>query len=143
MKITQKQFLADVMHEIETLKKHATAKEKSKLDIEYLRPYNAEHCIYGQMTGDCRTPRALHLMKKSCVRIFDLKKDDLYPATPLKQVVKQLNGPFEEQGWTPGVIMEFRRDWKYLSALEGYIQLRRNNAGVIAYIKGEIDTLKL
>jgi hypothetical protein len=139
-------FLRDVMHEIEMLKKHATKAEKNRLNFDELRPYNAERCIYGQMTGDCRTKRAHKLMKLSCVRTFDLSDTDIEKGMHMKTVLKHLNGPFESQGWKGALSYNSRltnREWKYLSALEGYIQLHLNNKKIIQYIKGEIDTLNL
>ena len=66
------EFLADVRHEVEMLKKNATEKELGKLDFEDLDPHNAKLCIYGQMTGRCSSERAKILMDKSCIRQMDL-----------------------------------------------------------------------
>jgi hypothetical protein len=142
-------FLQDVIHEIEMLKKHATKREKDNLSYAFLNPSHASACIYGQMTGDCRTPRAHKLMQISCIRTFDLTggKKDLTIGMHMKTVLKYVNGPFASQGWGEQQLFNkkiHRRDYHYLSALEGYIMLRRkNNEKIIQYIKGEIDTLKL
>lgn len=145
----KKDFLRDVMHEIEMLKKHSTKAEKNRLNFDKFSPHVAQQCIYGQITGDCRSKRAHELMELSCVKIFDLSASDcdiIYESMHMNTVLKYVTGPFKSQGWDkplsyiPKLI---NRYFDYLSVLEGYIQLDRNNKEIIQYIKGEIDTLNL
>lgn len=144
----KKDFLRDVMHEIEMLKKHGTKAEKNRLNFDKFSPNSAQQCIYGQMTGDCRSKRAHKLMELSCVRIFDLSASDcdIHESMHMNTVLKYVNGPFKSQGWDkpftyiPKLIYRY---FNYLSVLEGYIKLDRNNKEIIEYIKGEIDTLNL
>jgi hypothetical protein len=42
---------------------HATEEEKGRLDLETLDPGHYELCVYGQMTGDCYSERALELLR--------------------------------------------------------------------------------
>lgn len=143
-KITKTQFLADVTHEIEMLKLHATEEEKRKLNINRFSPNRAETCIYGQMTGDCRTDRAFSLMELSCTRTFDLQESDLCQNDSFTTIQKLINGAFKGQGWDSTDNNINSRSWRYLSALEGYIQINYgSHANILSYIKGEIDTLKL
>lgn len=58
-----------VVMEARNLKVHATQEERAKLDFEELHPDSAYSCIYGQMTGDCHTPRALRLLEL-CARPY-------------------------------------------------------------------------
>lgn len=69
-KITKKQFLSDVMHEIEMLKEHATLVEKERLDFKQFDPADIQCCIYGQLTGSCESNRAKELMDLSCIRVL-------------------------------------------------------------------------
>jgi len=145
MKVTQKQFLADVMHEIEMLKKHATIEEKEALNFNLFDPFFESTCIYGQLTGNCRSERSKELMGLSCTRVMNLD----FGASELKgytfrKIVSKINGEYKGQTWGGKGFTLLHRDWSYLSALEGYINLSKaKNKQIIAYIKGEIDTLKL
>jgi hypothetical protein len=61
----RKVFNEMVSKEINHLRTHATAEEKSKLDFISFDYQDHEHCIYGQMTGDCFSDRAKELMPKT------------------------------------------------------------------------------
>ncbi len=137
-KITKKQFLADVMHEIEMLKKHATPEEIGRLDFGKFDPKIVYGCIYGQMTHNCSSPRAHALMDMSCIRQMNLPSGAWNLSDMVfTKVVDMINGPYDKRTWSTS-----RRNWSYLSALEGYINLKgAKNKEIIAYLKGEIPTL--
>lgn len=140
-KITKKQFLADVMHEINMLKLHATTIEKGKLDFYYFNPESPRNCIYGQITGDCRSSRAKQLIDTCCIRVIDTTLRNVNKGS--FDLIKDLiNGEYTGQMWDS---TGSRKTWVHLSSLEGYIQLENTevNRNIIAYIKGETDTLKL
>ena len=148
-KISKQQFFKDVRHEIEMLKTHATKEEKNALNFTDFNPVEIYNCIYGQMTGDCRSLRAKELMDLSCVRVMDLvhgvdsDEDNNFvfdsPKFTINGLYNSANTWFGYQG--NGI---YARSWKHLSALEGYINLKNaKNKNVIAYIKGEIDKLIL
>jgi len=145
-KITKKQFLADVMHEIDMLKKHATQAEVSRLDFHLFNPSDYNQCIYGQLTGDCRSLRAKDLMDVSCIRTFDLTGDTdavINENLTFAKAKASINGIYDGSPWT-GDRGEANRSFYYLSALEGYIALKdAKNKEIIAYLKGETDTLTL
>ncbi len=65
-KVTKEQFLKNVVQEVNNIKKYATKSEINKLDFDNLIPDSHSRCIYGQMTGDCRSSRASNLIYKSC-----------------------------------------------------------------------------
>ncbi len=142
MKITKKQFLADVMHEIDALKANADENEINKLNFENFDPISPSHCIYGQMTGNCCSPRAKELMDKCCIRELDLTKiDGDINERDFIEVKEMVNGAYSGRTWRND---GNGRSYYYLSSLEGYIQLGHSkNKGIIAYLKGERKTLSL
>ena len=71
-----KQQIPAVIREIETLREHATAEEKARLDYIAFDPNNGRTCIYGQMTGHCNSERANELMGLSTYESL-LRDDDL------------------------------------------------------------------
>jgi hypothetical protein len=151
--ITKAQFLNEVKHEIDSLKKHATKAELSRLNFRTFDPNFATDCIYGQMTGTCASRRAKQLMDKSCVRIFDtssIGSDSLDDISNFNSLKKYINGKYTDISWREATAFsksignEFGRDYDYLSALEGYIQTKgAKNKEILEYLKGERETLKL
>lgn len=143
--ITKEEFLADVMHEIDMLKKHATQKEKNNLDFSEFNPMYPNSCIYGQLTGACDSKRAKSLMNKSCIRVMHLKSGVVeLLGKPFSKIKHKINGKYTKQTWDPENTTWGERCYQYLSSLEGYISLSNaKNKQIIKYIKGEIDTLKL
>lgn len=140
MKITKKQFLSDVMHEINMLKQHATAKELSRLNFDAFNPGHSENCVYGQMTFDCESDRAKELMDVSCIRQMNLKYGfaDIDNCS-FSEASNFINGQYDGNTWCGSM-----RNWSYLSALEGYINLKDSkNKEIIAYMRGESKTLTL
>ncbi len=141
-KITKKQFLADVRHEIDMLKLHATDAEKSRLDFSDFDPESPYNCIYGQMCGDCENIHAKELMSKACIRVFDRRSRTQLEliSGPIIDSIRWVNGAYNAQMWDG----DNRIGYQYLSALEGYILTEGSkNKSIISYIKGETNTLTL
>jgi len=138
--ITEEQFLADVMYEIESLRKHATEKEKSKLNFERFDPNSINHCIYGQITGICTSDRAKELIDLGCKRVFsDNWAEKFKDSQKYQEFIPYLNGEYNGQGW-----YKFGRSLTHITALEGYIYAKDAKIKeIIAYIKGETDKLEL
>lgn len=118
---TKKAFFKEVKKEIDNLKLKATQEEIDMLDFSMLDSDNRFQCIYGQMTGYCESERALELTPKKYddtgwgLDFSDAKKNSVFTQT--------------QPNFTP---------------LEVYISmLNSNNADVIKYLKGEIETLNL
>lgn len=136
--ITKAQFLKDVKHEIDMLKKYATEEEKYNLNFRRFSSSNVHECIYGQLTGNCSSIRAKQLMDLSCIRVLSdnpIKRNGI----SFEILKKYINGKYTGQDWEDG-----DRGLDYLSSLEGYINLDdAKNEQIIQYIKGEIDTLTL
>lgn len=146
----KEQFLKDVMHEIEMIKLHADQEEKNRLDFGSFNPEYATDCIYGQMTGSCRSARAKKLMELSCIRVMDIDNSNFTRGISIEDDDFQINGEYTGQTWGESYIsgsegtFRWGRDFRYLSALEGYIFSKEaKNEEIIKYLKGEIDTLEL
>jgi hypothetical protein len=145
-RVTKKQFLADVMHEIELLRLNSTEAERANLNFSQFDPEKPSKCIYGQMTGDCESKRAKELMDISCKRVFNIVNGpngngatDLLNKT-FSDIKHWINGDYKGQTWNG----DGERTYRYLSALEGYINLNSaKNQDILHYIKGEIKTLSL
>lgn len=134
--ITKKQFLSDVRHEIDALKANATDAEKRKLDFDDFDPEDPDCCIYGQMTGFCRSIRAKELMDLACIRVVENPYDNDFKTW--EKVNGCVNGEYT------GQMYQEYSNFTHLSTLEAYIYMSEANSGnVIAYIKGETDTLTL
>ena len=140
---TKKQFFQEVTDEIENIKKFATDKEKQKLDFDNFDPDFLTSCIYGQLTGDCESDRAIKLIRKCCKRYFHFEENDLYFSfddKTFKDVKIDINGIEMPDDF----ILDNLRNYEYHSLLEGFIRLRNaNNKNIISYIKGDKEKLIL
>lgn len=120
MTYTFEDLKADVKKEAEALRVHATGEEREMLRVEDLDPKHPERCCYGLMTGECDSGRASELIQK-CTTVFLIY-------THHENEVEVAEG--------------FK---KYkLSPIEHYIGLpNAKNANLIAYLRGETETLDL
>lgn len=143
--VTKEEFLSDVAHEVQMLKEHATLEEINKLDFDDFNNHKTNRCIYGQMTGDCRTIRAKELMDVACIRVMNVE-DGTRNCTNWDDDFK-INGVYNGQTWqfiTSVCDGFYRRDWSHLSALEAYICLHDAKVeNIYSFLKGEVDTLEL
>lgn len=118
---TFEQLKEDVRKEAEALRVHATKEERERLDIETMEPYDFNLDIYGQMTGGSESARATEL-KQQCAPVFvdgDIQS--------LKAI--GVHKCFTEASWTP---------------IEYYtIGAEARNSNLIAYLRGETETLEL
>ncbi len=141
----KEEFLKDVMHEINMLKQHATKEEKKNLNFDSFNPITPKQCIYGQMTGNCYTKRAKELMDLSCIKVMDLEEgvreiEDV----SIEDEAFAINGKYTGQAWRGDAGTYYDRNYKHLSALEGYICTKNaKTEEILSYIKGEINTLSL
>lgn len=62
--MTRKEFLEDVVNEVNHLIDNTTQDEKDMLREKTFNPNIYSNCIYGQMTGDCDSDRAKELIPK-------------------------------------------------------------------------------
>jgi hypothetical protein len=106
--------------EATNLKQHLTEWEKQKLNKYDFNPNSTYSCIYGQITGDCASLRAIELAKL-CIG---------------KVSVKQVDGT--------RISTTKPKDNFRFSPLEVYIyQYGGSGEKIIDYLKGETDTLEL
>ena len=117
--------------EAEALRKHATQEEKDKLNIDDVSPGDIQKCFYGLMTGGCFSLRANFLIV-SCAKPFSRW------ITRYKRSYVQT---FRYNRYS-GNRMYFTPLEYYI--YQAYTQNQRGSiANLIAYIKGESDTLEL
>jgi hypothetical protein len=129
------EFLAAVHTEAAAIRVAATIEERSRLNIDTFQPTHMEHCIYGQMTGDCFSHRAVALMDKCCVQYFsdmvdESELDDVDFAFFNDNVVEKAAdySPIDS-----GI-------YRYFSAIEAYITLPEAKvAELMQFIKGEVE----
>jgi hypothetical protein len=120
MSYTFEQLKEDVRKEAEALRIHATKDERERLDIKQLDGSDPERCIYGLLTGECDSDRASELIQ-TCTNVF----------LQYKACSDELE-----------VVVGFKK-WRW-SPIEVYIgKPEANNANLIAYLRGETETLEL
>lgn len=146
MPYTKKQFLEDVAKEARALKEHATKRELNKLEFDDLDPNRFHSCIYGQMTGDCRSPRAAKLIHTCCPRYF-VNDDHLIPDKPLTLgVVRKIVNGAKVEGVDTAEDFQNTRRWSidHFSAIEAYILTPfAENKNLIDFLKGNRTDLAL
>lgn len=118
------------VEEANNLKLHATREELQRLHITTLVPQRQDLCIYGMMTGNCLSVRALTLLKL-CTQPYSGSISGLiltYGYCSFNERNRPILGPY---------CMVF-------SPIEFYInQPYAKNPELIAYLKGETETLEL
>lgn len=118
-----------VIEEATALREHATKNEISHLSFENLEPSSKSECIYGQLTGDCYSPRATRLIEQCARRVYK----GFHGVNITTK--KDLNGsPINKSRY------------EYWSPIEVFIARENDdqeklNAKLISFIKGEIKTL--
>jgi|SRR6185295_18110077 len=145
---TKEQFLADVKAEAVALRQHATKEELGRLSFDLLDSANFEHCVYGQMTGNCCSTRALELIWLCCTRFIKMPANKDLPIGSFTALRSCINGVRPENIST---LEQFNttRDklWgeiQHFSSIEGYIYLPDSkNENLISYLRGETDDLNL
>ncbi len=112
-------FMLEVKAEIKHLKEHATAEEIGRLNFETFCGQNSRSCIYGQMTGNCHSSRAVELYHKS-IHILFIEGDKV-------------------------IIHEGTPDDAKLTSMEKYLfhSSKTEHGKIINYLKGKCDKLDL
>ncbi len=138
---TFEQLKEDVRKEAEALKVHATKKELVRLDISKLRPDNMSRCVYGLMTGNCYNERAAILINNCAIRYFRDGVISSLEINGFQGIHEFINGSTVDDFVTSRRNMEKA---VHFSAIEAYILLpEANNANLIAFLRGETETLEL
>ncbi len=144
IKYSKKDLIKDVTKEAIALKQNATKAEINRLDFSSLDPEDHCGCIYGQMTGDCRSSRASALIFKSCKRFIDFTSAS--KIRTLKDVRENVNGETINGVNSDKDFLRTRDngDIKYFSTIESYILMPfAKNNNLVAFLKGETDALNL
>lgn len=119
-----------VIKEATDLKKYATKKQLSRLNIKTLNPDHTDLCIYGQMTGNCNSPEAQELILRCCERVYSTKNLDSY----LIEKARLSGKP---------VIVTTTRIYRYMSPIEIFIsRYPKYNDELIQFLKGKREELK-
>lgn len=72
-------LLSLVRNEANLIKQHATTEEVAKLSTENFEPMDTDNCIYGQMTGDCRSLRAIELLNICAIKYSSIIDEHIKP----------------------------------------------------------------
>lgn len=144
-KYTKSQFLIDVAKEAKAIKKHATEREIARLDFSSLEPDQPENCIYGQMTGNCKSSRACRLIFNCCQRYICNTYEGKIKENGFADIKGNVNGEKIDGIDTPRKLKREREvSLDHFSALEAYILLpNAKNKNLIAFLKGERKDLVL
>jgi len=126
-----KTFPELVIEEATNIKKYASLSEIERLDISTLDPQSTSDCVYGQMTGNCHSKRAIELIELCASKVYHAP--DGFPRES-----KELNG-------APTSISRRGDNYetKYWSPVEVFIDqtVPKMRAKLVSFLKGEIDTL--
>lgn len=116
-------FFAQVCTELSNLKKHITAEEAANLNIETFNGRNKNSCVYGQLTGNCCTKRAVELLN-TCAKPFS---GHTYRVEEPEAVF--VRGLFRLNPYSHLEFLVYNNGkW---------------NAEILAYLKGETETLPI
>ncbi len=124
MKVTKREFLAEVKRELKHIRNNATSEEIGNLDFSTLNYNSTTKCIYGQMTGYCSGERACQLYAKTWR--WSGSWDDAKSEFPNWNSIDKL------KGHTSTALEKFL-----------YISTRPMHSDIIKYLKGEIKTITL
>lgn len=129
MAYDRQQLKTLVIEEAQKLLIHAMAEERGLLDFMNLSSKKIHRCIYGQMTGNCFSDRAVSLLS-SCANPY---ATDLYCEDQEDRVLDTSFKVGSERG--QGYVSAF-------SPIEFYITTPNSrNSTLIAFIRGERETL--
>lgn len=128
-----KTLVPRVIEEVKKLKKNATPKEIQRLNFDRLDPNHTERCVYGLMSGCCRSSRAHELINKCAERLYRQHENFMEFSHGI------LNGK-------PQLSDNGKRNSRY-SPLECFITFQDNrtngnNQAIIDYLKGKTTKLK-
>lgn len=128
-----------VKSELKNLRKNATQEELIKLGKNRINPDNRYMCIYGQMTGDCCSDRAIELIRNCCVKLTSILNMITAHGINDPMSMKRLDtvnlDSMTPRSWEKDDFIE-RRDYNYLSPMETYIFLNdAKKKEIIDYLK--------
>ena len=130
VKIIKKESILNklVEQEAKNLVKFATKEELNNLDFKTLDGDSANHCIYGKLSKNCFSIRAVELIEESCERVYENNyTNSLGSSTiPLNGSPKETNRSYY---WSPIEV--------FIAILKN--QKNGNNEKLINYLKGKTN----
>lgn len=78
--MTKKEFLKEVVWELDEIKKNATKEEISKLNFKDFNHSIVFNCIYGQLTGVSNSDRAKEIVPKKYTFLDGYEKGSMWTA---------------------------------------------------------------
>lgn len=129
------QLVDEVVKEATKLRDTATAEELELLDFDEFDPLDVESCVYGQMTSECTSRRAVRLIRSCATKIlFAAGGTPCEASCSLEHCSKK---DFESERRI-GIVSH------YFSPIEIYIaQDEADSKHLIDFLKGNVDTLDL
>ncbi len=144
---TKQDFYKDVTTEAKNLKKYATKRQLAFLDFKSLDPQHANYCVYGQITGSCKSTEASKLISKCCKRYYN--NSSHHETRNVVEIgfkaVKQMVNGKTIKGVKTMKDFQAKREWlDYLSSIETYILMpKAKNKNLIDYLQGKTNKLVL
>lgn len=133
----KQEFLQEVQEELDNIKTKATKKEINNLKFKDLMHDSSSSCIYGLLTGDCKSDRAKELSPKNYyyVQLDEFEKD------PWAILTNDNFYPFEEQDFKTSSVIGYG----VFTALEKYLFMvdPLKHKQIIKYLKGTLKTINL
>jgi len=126
-----------VIEEAKLLRRHTTTKELQNLVYEKLEGEETRACIYGQMTGDCRSTRAYELIQQCCNRVYKTSDIEDILVGKLNGKPKKLSNPYYRLEYYASPIENFL--FKYKKTI--YDKSEKVEK-LVKFLKGEIETLE-
>jgi hypothetical protein len=143
MKYDKEQFIWEVINEAIALRTHATQQERNKLCIQLLNPRSQTNCIFGLMTGDCDSTRALELIQKCASRYVVDCNFTAIKFDGFNRIKEHINGRYVEN-LSEKRHNRFSNADAYYATIEAYILLpKAKNENLIAYLRGDIEELDI
>lgn len=132
--MTDKTLKKLVIGEATKLKASITSSELLRLNIESLDPTSYKTCIYGQMTGDCFNERATELIESCCEKLITGEIGG--EVTPVKEA--KISDEFARNTDDGDV------KWSPIELFIAQVKNTNNgnNARLVAFLKGETETLE-
>lgn len=132
-------FIWEVTNEAVALRENATQAERGMLNLCTLSAVYTNRCIYGQMTGDCHSDRALELIEKCTPRYFEGGALTVYGS--LEEAIANANGTKVQRFKQ----MRKERYEVHFSAIEIFISVAPDKKieSLVKYLRGDSNKLNV
>ncbi len=127
-----------VIAEAIKLKDNATREEINNLNIARLDANDVTSCIYGQMTGNCYSKRAVSLIELSCEKVIRVSTKTCVNGTLNGSPVKAIRDFY----WSPIEVFIYRNQFNGGKRISKSVK-QDENKKLVAFLKGETEILTL